>query len=819
MPAAGTTLNQALIARIGATHAGLRNELNSAVRTVRAAGRTMRTGFGVATRAAKVLAIGVAAVGIAALKMATDFETAMAEVSTLLDVGIPEMRELGEAVKALSIQFGGGLKDEARGLYQVFSAGANILRDNADAIQILTVANKAAVAGITDVGVAVEAIMRVMNAYGKTAADATDISDTLFQIVRKGVTTFGELAPTIGQVAGTAAAAGVSFEEMAAVIATATTRLPIEQVITGANQLLLAFISRTEDTEKAAKALGVRFDATALAGKGVHGVLTDIFDAMGVGVQELAKIASGGEDVGVVFETLAARTGLTTEVISALFPNVRALRVALAVMSNGGRDFTAMLEQMNARAGATEEAYQKMAATFGFLFKVVKQEVLVAFVDLGDTLFPIAKEVAGAIGTIARNTREWIRANQELIGQNVTKVFEGVIRGVGKAAEGIVEIVEFFRRNPIAGEFGLVGLVFLGPSGAATFGLLGLGIDKLSQKLFGPTEVAERLAQNILDATREMDEIREAMKGLGPSAGVPLELANMSAKELADRMQVLQGIVDMNTISLMRTGDEAKTAFDTIMDGITRVSRGMQEFSFGDLFAGFAGGELADTTKEIADNTSDMVDSVREWLGLTGQMIPELEMVVDTSILWKNQMIEIIKLTGTILATGLANIITDFGNAAAAAKNLGKTILREVVGALLKAVIFARIIRPLLTSMGLPPVLPFKSGGVVRQARSGMLLPDAAPAGFGGGIPIMAHPGEAVLTKAAVRALGGGGGINAINRGDAGPMGGGALNVQMVMPETSDIPEPLDFGILATKPQVLKYFSEVMRQVEFLRGE
>ena len=817
MPLAGTTLNQALVARIGANHTALRRELASANRTVRAGARSMSSAFRMASRAAKLLGIAVAGIGIAALKMASDFQTAMAEVSTLLDVGIPEMRELSSAVKELSIRFGGKLTDEARALYQTFSAGANILRDNADAIRILEVANKAAVAGITDVATSVEAIMRVMNAYTLTADDATRVSDLLFQIVRKGVTTFGELAPQIGQVAGTAAAAGVSFEEMAAIIATATTRLPIEQVITGANQLLLAFVSRTEDTEKAAKALGVQFDASALAAKGVQGVLEEVFDAMGVGVEELKKIASGGEDVEQVMGAIANRTGLTTEVISALFPNVRALRVALAIMAGEGEGFAKNMEAMAEAGGATETAFQKMSETFGFLSRRVRQEVSVAFVELGETLFPVAKEIAGAIGTIARRTREWISANQELIRQNVEAVFTAVVRGVGIAAEKIVQIVQFFRQNPLAGEFGLVGLVFLGPAGAATLTFLGLAIDKLAGRLFGATDVSGRLSENIIRATQELADLSRKARG----EFFPDEVL-MTIEQINEEIAKQRGILNMNMRTLMTLGETGVTTFDEMLASVRDFAQGMQGFDFGDLFPQFSqtGGEGGDSPivteakkfSETIEKTTKKAQGTTTELGKAVLLMKLANREADTT---KVLMGDILVTLGSVVAAGITEMIVGFQDAAQAAKDLGKAILRFVVRSLLKAVIFTKILSPIFSHFEL--TLPgLRSGGMIPKARSGLMLPDLAPAGFGGGIPIMAHPGEAVLTKRTVANLGGSAAITSMNRGDMGRVGGD-VRIEAVFPDASQIPEPTDYGMIASKPQVIRLMSEIFRQVEYVR--
>ena len=89
-----------------------------------------------------------------AVNNAKQFGTAMAEVSTLLP-GDADMAPLSEAIKDLSKQFGAFPTDQAKAIYQIISAGAE---DSAQAIEILTAANKLAIGGVTDVTTAADGL-------------------------------------------------------------------------------------------------------------------------------------------------------------------------------------------------------------------------------------------------------------------------------------------------------------------------------------------------------------------------------------------------------------------------------------------------------------------------------------------------------------------------------------------------------------------------------------------------------------------------------------------------------------------------------------
>lgn len=844
MPA--TTISQGLIARLGANLKGYEKGLKSAVRKARASGRDMKTAFAPATKAVRTLAKAgtvvvaiLGTIGTAAIKMASDFQTSMAEVSTLLDDSVGQMDELSSAVKDLSVQFGVKLTDQARALYQTISAGAT---DAAEATRILEVANKAAVAGITDVAVSVEAIMRVINAYGLSADRAADVSDGLFTIVKKGVTTFGELAPQIGQVAGTAASAGVSMEELFAIIATATKALPLEQVITGVNALFLSFVNRTEDADKAAAALDVRFDATSLAAKGVAGVMGEVIEKLGVSTAELERMVGAGDGAADTLGEVARRAGLSTETIQALFPNVRALKVALALVKNEGQELTDQMGFQNAATGATQVAYEKMSATFGFLAKQVRQEVVVAFVSLGETLFPVARDIAGAIGTMARSTREWIDANQELIQQNVTQVFEGVVRGIGAVSEKIIDVVNFFRQNPLTGEFGLVGLVFLGPAGAAALGSIGFIIDAIINKLGGAQTVAAALNEKVALQIEQQSGLLNLAKQLesvggGPDTDAARQAAafRKEAELLGRSIAGIKGTIERLTAEdFVALGSEGSAAFGVVLESALSTARALQGFNIGDLLGGFEEGGEGPAEKAAAAFES-MRFSFAPLPQITGEVAANLDIAAGAAARgasefedkWEPAAEDISNTISGGIGGGISDVLTGVKSVSQAFVQLGKTILRTVVSALTQAILQATILRGVMSVFGLPiPIPAFATGGIV-------------PGPAGKAIRSVLHGGEVVLNRDAVASLGGMQSANRLNRGgfdsaairemagsmvqpgpapaggpaaQPAPAGTGEISVRLEFPDPAAIPNPIDFGIVASQPAMMRFFSAMMEQ-------
>lgn len=152
---------------------------------------------------------------VLAIRHANQFRQQMANVSVMVDNTSRFMSDFTDEVIRMAGQFGQAKETIAKGLFDILSAGV----DAAGAIQVLEVASKAAVGGFTSVAVAVDGMTTLLNSYGLEAMDATRVSDVMFQVVKDGKITFEELAENIGKLAPTAKAAGLSLEEMGAVVA------------------------------------------------------------------------------------------------------------------------------------------------------------------------------------------------------------------------------------------------------------------------------------------------------------------------------------------------------------------------------------------------------------------------------------------------------------------------------------------------------------------------------------------------------------------------------------------------------------------------
>jgi len=306
------------------------------------------------------------------------YEKGASDISTLLSGGLTEisgqMAIFDQGIKQLSVDFDQTTDNLQRGLYDILSASIA----PADALQVLAVASEAATAGLTSVGVSADALTTILNAYQLEASQATEVSDKLWAIVKRGKVTYEELAGSIGLAASTAAVAGLRFEELGALIATAT-RAGVRNRIamTGARSTLLAFLKNTDEQKEAARKFGFELNEVTLAAEGLEGVIKKL-----AGANDLNRAATAAEIVEI-------------------FQNRRALNVLAPVLQDVA-GFTKDIALLNDSAGLSALAFSKRADDLGFQLGQLSKQLKILMIDFFEPLVPLIRGIADAIGGLLK---------------------------------------------------------------------------------------------------------------------------------------------------------------------------------------------------------------------------------------------------------------------------------------------------------------------------------------------------------------------------------------------------------------------------------
>lgn len=281
-------------------------------------------------------------------KTYTEFTTKMREVNTLLDVTDKRFNRLSKDIINLTRVLPQTAQELAAAEYDVISAGVALDKS----IKVLELSGKAAVAGVTDTKTAAATGIAVVNAYGKSIDELEEVYDVLFQTVRKGVTTFPELAQYIGVVLPVARAAGVSFEDVAASIATMTKAgIQTPRATTFLRSGIAALSAPTKEAQKAMKEMGITWQGWLPTLEQISRKVT--------GLDQMRK----------------------------LIPDIRAAQGVLSLAQNLDTLHETVAEIAGA-AGSMETAYDKMKDTPENQIKLLSNaftELKLAIVELGGT--------------------------------------------------------------------------------------------------------------------------------------------------------------------------------------------------------------------------------------------------------------------------------------------------------------------------------------------------------------------------------------------------------------------------------------------------
>jgi TP901 family phage tail tape measure protein len=356
-----------------------------------------------------------------------EFETEWANVTTMISDTSVNTEELRDELLNLSPTLG-STTELAKGMYQVLSASI----EPAKAIEFLGEAAKSAKAGVTDTATAVDALTTVINAYGMEAGQVTNVSDVMFQTVKRGKLTYEELSTSLGTVVPIAANLGVEFTEVGAAMASLTRQgIDAATATMQMRQVLMSILTPSKEAAELAEALGIEMGAGALKTKGFVGWLKEMKEKTGGSADAMGKLVPNARALTAVMALAGERIGEVTD----------DLDLMSEAWTTGGQTQEAFTKQMQTASfwmDAGKEAVDKFKISFylGLVepFKAgittaddldkTTKELTQTFRDLGEAIGFVLKAAADTLGKRIKNwTRDFKFATW------ATKAFSNALKG------------------------------------------------------------------------------------------------------------------------------------------------------------------------------------------------------------------------------------------------------------------------------------------------------------------------------------------------------------------------------------------------------
>ena len=402
----------------GKTDSSLKNACMTADKNLAALGKTAKSAGKVVAGAAVAAATAVGTLGVAAVKAAAEYETQLANVSTLLTGTEAEIAartaEIGNEILDVSNRTGVATENLTDGMYQVISA----FGDSADAAKILETAAKSAAAGNATTTDSVNLLSAVTKGYGDTSAEAVQkAADLSFATVRLGQTSFPELAASMGKVIPLASTLGVEQEQLFGAMATLTgVTGSTAEVVTQLKATMQGFLSPSKNMTAALKSLGYESGQALLESEGLQGAL------------EALKGAVNNDELA----------------FAGLFSSVEAQTAVLAMAGNQSENLASKTAEMYEAAGAANAAFEKQTDTLAYDIQMIKNlganfltqlgtNILPYVRELAEAALPVVQEALGKIGAYmtgtiipaAKTAVKWIAEHKDLL--------LAIVAGVGAA--------------------------------------------------------------------------------------------------------------------------------------------------------------------------------------------------------------------------------------------------------------------------------------------------------------------------------------------------------------------------------------------------
>ena len=517
------------------------------------------------------LKIGMAAVGTAAVaataaivkfgvdsvKAAAEFETQMANVSTLLDGNTEQVQkrinELSDDVLEVSNKTGVASGELSDGLYQIISA----VGDSKDAITQMELAAKAATAGGAETTDAINLLTAVTKGYNDTSGEAFQrASDLAFTTVKLGQTSFPELASSIGKVIPLASALNVSQEELFGSFAALTgVTGSTAEVATQMKAVMSGLMSPTDGMTKALESLGYANANAALDSLGLQGTL----------------------------EALGSTVGGDTQALAKMFSSVEAQTAILALAGAQAGDFASKTEAMYQAAGMTDKAFEAQTDTLEYTIQMIKNLGQNFMISVGRTILPYVKEAAEKLLPAISSGLEMLKRIMDSIFTKLSPIIELV----GSALEGILpKIISHFET--------------MQKVGSEVFELLQPIIEDLAKNLF---PIFEQVFGDVVGLFAKIaPTVAEFEKNLLPALGQIIISLTPIIQVFADALSPIFDMIAQLTVSLL-------PALTTVINFLVPIINVVAQ-----IFASVLGTTLNDIVLPILQNITNAFISLADFI-------------------------------------------------------------------------------------------------------------------------------------------------------------------------------------------------------------
>jgi len=419
---------------------------------------------------AGILAAGAAVVTFA-VKSAGDFDAAFRQISTLFDASDDDVARFRQSILDYASTSTKSLDDITGSISAAVGSGVAYGKS----IDLISTAERLAVATRADLKGTTEVLVSTLNAYGLSTDKAGAVSDLFFKIIADGKIEMGDLSQYLANLTPIAATAGVSLQEIGAAVATLTAAgIQPSTAIDALRSAISNIIKPSEQATKLAGELGIQFDANALKSKGFAGVLTEVQAATGGSADKMARLFGDVQGLSAVMTLTGAQAGTFKESLVSMGNAAGSVEIAFGKMAGSieqagakaANAFKVMLVEIGSplmdEFGGIANAIANIFNALGASVKDGALKGLVAYIegifgDIESTMARVAKNLPTALeqadlSGFRNGIQAVIDAVQKLFGglditsvDGLTRAIEGIgaaFLGLSKYTAGVIESLQ-----------------------------------------------------------------------------------------------------------------------------------------------------------------------------------------------------------------------------------------------------------------------------------------------------------------------------------------------------------------------------------------
>lgn len=364
----------ALLLNTSQFDAGLRSaegKLRGTAARMDSLGRGMSRIGGSLTRG---LSVPLAFAGVAATKMALDYEAAFTKIDAVSNASSKQIASWKEEVKDMAGETARSPQELADALYFLASAG---LKAN-QIMPTLEMSAKAAASGLGETQDVAKLTAQALNAYAKDGLTAAQATDTLVAAVKEGTAEPEEFSTAIGRILPIAQKAGVGFDEVTASLASLSNiGLDVNEGVTAMRGVL-----------------------QALEAPGTQAAET--MKKIGISAEEMRTVISEQGILGAM-RLLEERTNGNIDAQRKIIPNIRALTGQFGLVGQEADKVDASFQRVSNSTGEMDKAFATTTRGPQFKFDQALTRLKVAAIDLGGKLLPIVTRFVTKIGELAES--------------------------------------------------------------------------------------------------------------------------------------------------------------------------------------------------------------------------------------------------------------------------------------------------------------------------------------------------------------------------------------------------------------------------------